>query len=83
MFSQPRLHAPVANRPRAFAVTLACLLMAAQAQDLDLESKQNWLLRGEYEQVIEVAKKALASRPGDAGWSLLLGQALMETRRYS
>jgi tetratricopeptide (TPR) repeat protein len=81
MSSQPRFHAKVANRPLAVAVALACLLAGTQAQEL--ESSQQMLIRGEYEKVIETGKAALKSRPDDAGWSLLLGRALMETGRYS
>jgi tetratricopeptide (TPR) repeat protein len=81
MSSQPRLHAKVANRPLAVAVALACLLTATQAQDL--ESSQQMLIRGEYENVIEAAKAALKIKPDDASWSLLLGRARMETGRYS
>src|SRR4030095_3695640 len=64
MSSQPRLHAKVANRPLAVAVALACLLTATQAQDL--ESSQQMLIRGEYENVIEAAKAALKIKPDDA-----------------
>jgi tetratricopeptide (TPR) repeat protein len=55
--------------------------MATSAQNL--ETSQLLLIRGDYEKVIETAKAALKTRPADAGWSLLLGQALMETGRYS
>lgn len=55
--------------------------MATQAQQV--ETAQQMLIRGDYEKVIETAKAALASKPDDASWSLLLGQALMETGRYA
>lgn len=55
--------------------------MAANAQDL--ESSQQMLMRGEYEKVIESAKKALETKPDNASWSLLLGQALMAKGQYA
>jgi tetratricopeptide (TPR) repeat protein len=80
MSLHPCFQAKVANRPLAFAVAIGCLLIGVRAQDM--ESSQQMLNHGEYEKVIETAKSALKSRPDDAGWSLLLGQALMETGRY-
>jgi tetratricopeptide (TPR) repeat protein len=82
MSPHPRLQANVAHRPLALAVALGCLLMAA-AQGQDLESSQQQLIRGEYEKVIDAAKSALKEKPDDAGWSLVLGRALMETGRYT
>src|SRR4030095_307319 len=81
MSLHPRFQAKVANRPLAFTVALGCLLTPGRAQDL--ESSQQMVIHGEYEKVIETAKAALKSKPDDAAWSLLLGQALMETGRYS
>lgn len=82
MSSQPRLHAIVAKRPWALAAAFGCLLMAA-APAQELENTRQLLIRGDYEKVIESAKTALKARPADAGWSLLLGEALMKTGRYS
>jgi tetratricopeptide (TPR) repeat protein len=64
------------------AAIFICLVSGLQLFADDLSDAQEQFLSGQYSNVIDKGQKALARRPNDEEWALLLTKALVSTGRY-
>jgi tetratricopeptide (TPR) repeat protein len=75
---RPASHAP----PSAFRFLLGLLLFTGLATAAELPEVSQLYLTGQYERVIQEARRAVKADPAEEEWQLLLAQALFETGQY-